>query len=74
MKKPLLQRISAVCAIGSFVLALIAGIMLFMADPSEEVYRASVGACTFFFFTVGIVLHAMGSANLPSFKPDEPSK
>lgn len=73
MKKSFLQRTSALCAKISFAAAAVTGVfLLFIADDTLEIYKASLGASTFFFFTVGIVLHAMGAANLPSFKPDNP--
>ena len=72
MKKRFLQKVSAVCAKVSFVVAAITGVWLFTyASDASEVYRSSLGAGTFFFFMVGIVLHAIGSANLPNLTPGQ---
>ncbi|MFT5760328.1 MAG: ATP/ADP translocase [Alteromonadaceae bacterium] len=68
-QKGLLQRISKVCGIISFIIAAISIIVLtlYTADASE-VFRASVGATTFFFFMVGIVLVVIGDTDLPDLK------
>ncbi len=70
MKKRFLQKVSTVFAIISFIAAAITGIWLFTLEAgASEVYRSSLGAATFFFFMVGIVLHAIGGANLPNLTP-----
>ncbi|WP_440875152.1 hypothetical protein [Thalassotalea sp. PLHSN55] len=70
MKKRFLQKVSSVCAKISFATAFVIGILLFtLSADASEVYRSSLGAGTFFFFMVGIVLHAIGSADLPNLTP-----
>jgi len=68
-KKGLLQRISKICGIISFIISAISMIVLTLyAADASEVFRASVGTTTFFFFMVGIVLVMIGSSNLPDLK------
>jgi hypothetical protein len=68
-KKGLLQRISKVCGIISFIIASIGFVVLAIsAADASEVFRASVGATTFFFFMVGIVLVVIGDTDLPDLK------
>ncbi len=65
-KKHILQKVSRVfvylCALGVLVCM---GWLLMYRETLDTVYRASLGASAFFFFSVGIVLHVMASANLP---------
>ena len=70
--KRLLQKIASICAKVSFVAAVICGALLVInLEQASEVYRASMGATTFFFFMVGIVLSAMGNTDIPNLKPGE---
>ncbi len=68
-KKNLFQKISTVISFVCFVTAMICGVLLVLAGKNaDDVYRSSLGACTFFFFAVGIVLNTIGSTNLPNLK------
>lgn len=68
-EKKFLQKVSKVCAITSFIIALISLLyFLIFGDELSEVLRASLGATIFFFFMVGIVLMTMANTNLPDFK------
>ena len=72
-RKGVLQKISIISAVFSFVLALASGIFLYFRLTSVGSYNpisASLMASTFFFLCVGAVLVVMGSANLPSFRMD----
>ncbi|KGJ88137.1 hypothetical protein [Thalassotalea sp. ND16A] len=67
--KRFLQKISTFCAITSFILAAAAGGLLAInTAEASDVYKAAVGATTFFFFMVGIVLHAIGATDIPDLK------
>ncbi len=67
--KRFLQKVSSFCAITFFVIAAISAVFLVMnSDGASDVYKASVGAATFFFFMVGIVLHAIGATDIPDLK------
>ncbi|GAA5137279.1 hypothetical protein [Thalassotalea piscium] len=68
-KKHFLQRIARVIGIGCTVIAIGCGIyLLTILDSENKVLKGSVGATTFFFFTVGIVLNTISSTNLPNLK------
>ena len=70
-RKGVLQKISIVSAVVSFVLAFIAGVMLYLrleSVGSDNPISASLMASTFFFIGVGIVLIVIGNADIPSFK------
>lgn len=68
-KKSLLQKISKVTGIISFVIAIVGMLFLiFIGSDLGDVYKASAGATTFFFFMVGLVLTTMGNTNLPDLK------
>lgn len=72
-RKSVLQKVSLVSAVVSFVLALISGVMLYFrleTVGSDNPISASLMASTFFFLCVGAVLAVMGMADLPSFKFD----
>ena len=72
-KKGVLQKISIVSAVVSFVLALISGIMLYLRLESgggNNPISASFMASMFFFICVGGVLTVIGTADIPSFKID----
>ena len=69
--KGALQKISIVSAIVSFVLAFIAGVMLYFSLESvgsDHPISASLMASIFFFMGVGVVLIIIGNADIPSFK------
>ena len=55
--------------IGCTVAAIGFGIYLMTILGSEnKVLKGSIGATTFFFFTVGLVLNTISSTNLPNLK------
>lgn len=67
--KRFLQKISSCCAIACFITAAITAVLLAInSAEASEVYKASLGAITFFFFMVGIVLHAIGATDIPDLK------
>ncbi|MGL1958082.1 MAG: hypothetical protein OCD00_12285 [Colwellia sp.] len=70
-KKHFWQKISSVIGKLSFLSAAI-GVVLIMLyiDEISEVYKASLGACTFICFALGIVFNAMGNTSIPDLKPD----
>jgi len=67
-KKGILQKIAKVVGIVCFIVAIIFGGFLAFSDNSEEVFRATMGATTFFFFMVSLVLSTIGNTNLPNLK------
>ena len=72
-RKGLLQRVSLVSAVMSFVLAFASGIILFLrweSLGSDNPISASLMASTFFFICVGVVLFIILKTDLPSFKFD----
>lgn len=70
-KKHFLQKVSLVFSVLFFISAFVcAGFLFWAGDDATPVFKASFGASMFFCFMVGIVLHVMGSANLPNFKLD----
>jgi tetrahydromethanopterin S-methyltransferase subunit D len=72
-RKGVLQKLSIVSAVVCFVLAFIAGVMLYLrleSVGSDNPISASLMASTFFFIAVGIVLTIIGNADIPSFKID----
>ena len=72
-RKGVLQKLSIVSAVVCFVLAFIAGVMLYLrleSVGSDNPISASLMASTFFFIGVGIVLTIIGNADIPSFKID----
>ncbi len=72
-RKSALQKLSIVSALVSFVLAFIAGVMLYLrleSVGSDNPISASLMASTFFFISVGVVLIIVGNADIPSFKID----
>jgi len=68
-KKSILQKISKVIAITSFIIAGI-GMLFIMIVGSDlgDVYKASAGATTFIFFAMGLVFKTMADTNLPILK------
>ena len=72
-RKSVLQKISLVSAVVSFVLALTSAVMLYFrleSVGSDNPVSASFMAATFFFICVGVVLTIIGKADIPSFKID----
>ena len=72
-RKGALQKLSIVSAVVCFVLAFIAGVMLYLrleSVGSDNPISASLMASTFFFVFVGVVLTVIGNADIPSFKID----
>ena len=68
-----LQKVSLVSAVVSFLLALTSGVMLYLrleSVGSDNPISASFMASTFFFICVGVVLTVIGRADIPSFKID----
>lgn len=64
-KKRKLQKIATVISYFSILTAIACAVFLMMIDTEEKVMRASLGATSFFFFMVGLVLHTIGSSDLP---------
>lgn len=63
------QRIAYGVALGSYLCAVLclAGVFIWLGElGSEHPVIASLGASLVFFVGVGIVLHVIGRANLPS--------
>ena len=76
-RKGVLQKVSLISAVVSFVLALTSGVMLYLrleSVGSDNPISASLMASTFFFIGVGIVLIIIGNADIPSFKIDNPKE
>jgi len=76
-KKGFLQKLSLVSAVASFAVALIAGVMLYLRLQhvgSDNPVSASLMASMFFFVCVGIILVIIGTADIPSFKFDNPEE
>lgn len=72
-RKGILQKISLISAVVSFVLALTSGVLLYLrleSVGSDNPISASFMASTFFFICVGVVLTIIGKADIPSFKID----
>ena len=72
-RKGMLQKVSLVFAVVSFVLAFASGIMLYLrleSVGSDNPISASLMASTFFFICIGVVLTIIGKADIPSFKID----
>jgi len=76
-KKGVLQKISRISAMVSYVLAIITGVFLYLrleSVGSDNPISASLMASTFFFICVGVVLTVMWKADIPSFKVDTPEE
>lgn len=72
-RKSILQKISLISGVVSFIIALISGVILYLKAESLGDYNpisASLMASTFFFVCIGIVFTTIGRADLPSFKFD----
>jgi len=67
-----LQKLSLVISRLSTFVAIVFGIYLFTIIESENmVIKASIGATTFFFFMVGLVLNTIATSDLPNLKVDK---
>ncbi|MGB1198334.1 MAG: hypothetical protein ACPG46_04750 [Thalassotalea sp.] len=65
-KKHFLQKVAKVVGILCTVIAFGCGIyLLTLIDSENKVLKGSIGATTFFFFMVGLVLNTISSTNLP---------
>jgi len=76
-RKGMLQKISLVSAVISFVLAIITGVFLYLrleSVGSDNPISASLMASTFFFICVGVVLSVMWKTDIPSFKIESPEE
>jgi len=76
-RKGLLQKLSLVSGVVSFVLAFISGIILYLrveTVASGDTISASLMASSFFFICVGAVFTVIGKADLPSFKIEHPDE
>ena len=61
-----LQKIAKVISYISTVTAIACALYLvLMVDGDDMVLKSSIGASAFFFFMVGLVLHTIGSSDLP---------
>jgi len=70
-KKGILQKFSLLSGALSFLLAVVAAIMLYLridSVGSDNPISASLMASIFFFVCVGIILTIIGRADLPNFK------
>ena len=64
--KHLLQRIAKVVGNISIIAAFITGgYLLTIMDGDDKVLQSFFGAISFFCFMMGLVLHSIGSADLP---------
>lgn len=71
-KKSLLQKISAIIGGGCFISTLITlAILAIYHSELTDIYRGSLAAIAFFFFTVAIVLFTIANTNLPKLKFDK---
>lgn len=76
-RKGLLQKVSTISAVISFILAIISAVLLYLRVESvgtDNPISASLMASTFFFICVGVVLYIIGSTNMPSFKFKDPDE
>jgi hypothetical protein len=68
-QRSMIQKILMVIAITSYIVAIGCGIAAgYLSDGSANPVVASMMASVVFFAGVGIVLHVIGSTNLPSLK------
>ncbi len=73
-KKGVLQKLSLILGILSFLLSVVTGVWLYLRIESvgaDNPISASLMASTFFFICVGVILTIIGRADIPSFKFDE---
>ena len=70
--KHLWQKIMTVIANTSFACAAIGVVItiIYGGDVAKDI-KAAMGAITFICFAIGVVLKAMGSASIPSLKPNK---
>jgi hypothetical protein len=64
-EKRKLQKFAKFISYLSIIIAIGCGIYLVTIDAEDVVIRASFGATCFFFFMVGLVLHTIGTSDLP---------
>ncbi|GAA6203492.1 hypothetical protein [Thalassotalea sp. SU-HH00458] len=64
-KKRKLQKVATFISYVAILIAIACAAFLLMVDAEEKVMRASLGATSFFFFMVGLVLHTIGNSDLP---------
>ena len=71
-KKHFLQKVAKVIGILCTIIAIGCGIYLVtLLDSEDKVLKGSIGATTFFFFMVGLVLNTISSTNLPNLKVND---
>jgi len=71
-KRHFLQKIAKISGLIALIVAFIsAGYLFTLNDDTEKALKAGVGAIAFFCFTVGLVLHAIGSASLPNLRVNQ---
>ncbi len=73
-KKGVLQKLSLIFGVLSFLLSVVTGIWLYLRIESvgpDNPVSASLMATTFFLICVGVILTIIGRADIPSFKFDE---
>jgi len=67
-KRGFLQKLAKVVGIICFISAIFCGGVLTFSANNDEVFRATMGATTFFFFMVSLVLSTISSTNLPNLR------
>ena len=68
--KRTLQKVASFVAKLSIVTAIICAVVLLInINEADEIFKSSMGATIFFFFTVGIVLTAIGNTDIPNLTP-----
>lgn len=70
-QKRTLQKIAKFISYFSVFTAIGCAIFLLTIDKEQIVMRASIGATSFFFFMVGLVLHTIGATDLPNLKVEQ---
>ncbi|GHE83894.1 hypothetical protein [Thalassotalea profundi] len=71
-KKHFLQKIAKIVGIICTITAIGCAIYLMtILDSENKVLKGSIGATTFFFFMLGLVLNVISSTNLPNLKIDK---
>ncbi|NMP30618.1 hypothetical protein HII17_03500 [Thalassotalea sp. M1531] len=68
-EKHLLQKIAKIVGYICTLIAVILGIYLATIYGTDDVvHKSAIGATTFFFFMVGLVLNVLANTNLPNLK------
>lgn len=71
-KKHILQKIARIVGYICTATAIVLGIYLAtIYDTDDIVFKSAIGATTFFFFMVGLVLNVLANTNLPNLKVDK---